>query len=67
MSSFSSNACYGLSRPDSKKNRIRQPLTNNLNNKKLRKKRGFRRDPIVMLTYFVLVGVLLSGLSSFGL
>lgn len=31
------------------------------------KKRGFKQDPVVVLTYFVLLGVLLSGFASFGL
>jgi hypothetical protein len=31
------------------------------------KKSGFRQDPLVILTYFVLFGVLISGFTSFGL
>lgn len=30
------------------------------------KKSSFRQDPLVILTYFVLVGVLVSGFTSFG-
>ncbi len=40
---------------------------NRIGNKRLiRKKRGYKHDPIVVLTSVVLVGVLLSGLTSFG-
>ena len=31
------------------------------------KKRSFKQDPLLVLTYVVLVGVLLSGLMSFGI
>ena len=33
----------------------------------INKKRSFRQDPLLILTYFVLVGVLISGFASFGL
>ena len=33
----------------------------------INKKSAFRRDPLVVLTYFVLLGVLVSGFASFGL
>lgn len=40
---------------------------NNFGNERLaRKKRTFKHDPIVVLTYVVLVGVVLSGFTSFG-
>lgn len=58
MSIYSSNGSYGLSRPGSK-SLVHKPL--------LRKKGNFRRDPVVVLTYVVLFGVLVSGLTSFGL
>ncbi|MCK5697507.1 MAG: hypothetical protein KAI02_05045 [Gammaproteobacteria bacterium] len=32
----------------------------------VKKKTGFRQDPLVTLTYFVLIGVLISGIASFG-
>lgn len=31
------------------------------------KKSSFKQDPLILLTYFVLVGVLISGFASFGL
>ena len=33
----------------------------------MNKKSAFRQDPLVILTYFVLFGVLISGFTSFGL
>jgi len=33
----------------------------------VKKKTGFREDPLLILTYFVLIGVLVTGLASFGL
>ncbi len=38
---------------------IRQPLGS--------KRSVFKHDPLVVLTYFVLLGVVISGLTSFGL
>jgi hypothetical protein len=69
VSSYSSTSCYGLSRPGSNSNKRLIPLSRNRlsRNKISRKKGSFRRDPVLVLTYFVLVGVLVSGLASFGL
>ncbi|WP_198262619.1 hypothetical protein [sulfur-oxidizing endosymbiont of Gigantopelta aegis] len=70
MSSYSSTGCYGLSRPGSNSNERLISLSYNKlsrHNKLSRKKSSFRRDPVLILSYFVLVGVLISGLASFGL
>ena len=37
-----------------------------LNTKLSTTKRGFKQDPVVVLAYVVLLGVLLSGFTSFG-
>ncbi|MCW8931725.1 MAG: hypothetical protein OQL19_16020 [Gammaproteobacteria bacterium] len=58
MSSFSSSNSFGLCRLGSKR-LSRKPL--------LRRKGSFRADPILVLTYFVFIGVLVSGFASFGL
>ncbi len=60
MSAYSSNASLGLCRLGSKR-LARKPL---LRKPLLRKRTG---DPVVVLTYFVLAGVLITGLTSFGL
>jgi hypothetical protein len=63
MSSY--NSCGSkMYRPEknafSRKQRItRQPLGS--------KRSVFKHDPLVVLTYFVLLGVIISGLTSFGL
>lgn len=58
MSNYSSSGSYGLCRLGNKR-LARKPL--------LRKKGNSRRDPVVVLTYVVLLGVLVSGFTSFGL
>ena len=58
MSSFSSGNSFGLCSLGSKR-LTRKPLFN--------KKASFRHDPVVVLSYFVVFGVLISGFASFGL
>lgn len=58
MSNYSSSGYYGLCSQGSKR-LVRKSL--------LGKKTGFKGDPVVVLTYFVLVGVFITGLTSFGL
>lgn len=62
MSTFSSSNSYGLCGLGSKR-LARKSLSSN----KFRKKSNFRQDPIVVLSYFVVFGVLISGFASFGL
>jgi len=67
VSSFSSGNSFGLCHHGNKRLTRRSSGYHSLNDKIPRRKKGLKQDPVIVLSYIVVFGVLISSVSSFGL